>query len=70
MGDVFGLPTKQFLWKMVKRLLRIFADVKKEYSDVFEKNDEINLDDDSLLFVINKLQKISFVYFKDYYFTE
>jgi len=45
--------------KIVQRLKKIFDDVKNEYSDVFEHSEKINLDDDSVVFIVSKLQQIS-----------
>jgi type I restriction enzyme M protein len=45
--------------KIVHRLKKIFDYVKDEYSDVFDQSDKINLDNDSLVFIVSKLQQIS-----------
>jgi type I restriction enzyme M protein len=44
--------------KIVQRLKKIFEDVKEEYADVFNKSEKINLDDDSISFIVSKLQHI------------
>lgn len=38
------------------RILDLFARVKKRYADVFEPNDSIELDDDSIAYVVGELQ--------------
>ena len=42
-----------------KRIIDIFNQVKKKYSDVIDKNDEISLDENSLAYVVGELQLFS-----------
>ncbi|MBW1615908.1 MAG: N-6 DNA methylase, partial [Deltaproteobacteria bacterium] len=42
-----------------KRILKIFAQVKKSYQEVLDKNDDINLDDNSIAYVVGELQNYS-----------
>jgi len=41
---------------VAERIRGLFEKVKKEYSDIFEETDSINLDDDSINYVVGELQ--------------
>ena len=43
------------------RLHNIFRDTKREYSDVFADADQVNLDEDSITYMVGKLQKFSLI---------
>jgi len=43
----------------LSNVLELFESTKKQYATVFEENDKINLSNNSLVFIINKLQNIS-----------
>ena len=43
------------------RIVKIFENVKKRYTSIFEKNDEIRLTSRSLAYVVSELQKYSFL---------
>ena len=43
------------------RISKTFTDVKREYPDVFETDEKIRLDDDSVSLVVSKLQHIAFM---------
>jgi type I restriction enzyme M protein len=40
-------------------ILELFESIKNQYSDIFERNDKIKLSNNSLVYIINKLQIIS-----------
>jgi len=40
-----------------ERIVNLFEKVRKEYDDVFEEEDRIKLDEDSILYVVGELQK-------------
>lgn len=42
-----------------KRILNLFAEVKKSYEEVFDANDEISLDEKSIVYVVGELQRYS-----------
>ena len=44
---------------VLDRIMQIFQDTKKEYSDVFENEDNIKLDDKSITYLVGKIQKFS-----------
>lgn len=44
-----------------KRISKIFERVKKKYTAIFHKNDEVNLDPRSLAYIVGELQKYSFL---------
>ena len=47
--------------KIKERIIKLFDKVKERYNDVIEKEDKINLDSDSLYYVISQLQKFSLI---------
>jgi len=46
---------------VLNRIMEIFLDTKKEYSDVFEDTDSIKLDGKSLTYIVGKIQKFSLI---------
>jgi len=44
---------------VASRIKKLFEKVKGEYSDIFEENDNINLDDNSINYVVGELQNYS-----------
>lgn len=45
--------------RVKERIVDLFEEVKNEYDDVFEKEDRIKLDSDSIVYVVGELQKFA-----------
>ncbi len=56
--DIANRPNEN-LNEFTARIKKIFEDVKTKYSDIFEKNERIEIKDENLSYIISKLENVS-----------
>lgn len=55
----FSLRPNEAVWQISERVVNLFEQVKQTYADIFTYNEKIELQDESLVYVISQLQNFS-----------